>query len=80
MACDVAKRRYKYVNAEIIDLTTGKSERPKRSRNTRRNKRRKIVLKHAVDEDPGSEDVNALFDDTPLKPVSTKLVATNLLN
>ena len=72
MACDVAKRRYKYKNKTIIDLTVS----AKNKSVTTRSKKVRDKAQQKSDEDSGSDvDVNALFEDSP--PV--RLTTTNLL-
>lgn len=72
MACDVAKRRYKYVNKTVIDLTSSKSQQKKntssKSPKSGTKRRRKIILPHPKsEEDLGS--VDALFEDSSEGPV-----------
>ena len=60
MACDVAKRRYKYVNKTVIDLTSPKS---------RTKRRRKIILHHPKSDEDLVGGVAALFEDSSDGPV-----------
>lgn len=64
MACDVAKRRYKYVNKSIIDLTSSKKKSKKVPKQRQKvPKRRRLILQHPKsDEDLGS--IDAMFEDS----------------
>ena len=64
IACDVAKRRYKYVNKSIIDLTSSKKKSKKVPKKRQKvPKRRKLIMQHPTsDEDLGS--IEAMFEDS----------------